>query len=183
MRAEPNPEGVGPVMANGFCNFIRQIEYPGEIVARHYVAAPRPGAKSLDTYFTLSMADTPDVISANGGATLVWLDFPNKKTVPLPDDLRAACRLRTPGHARWSNCRQMFEGIGARPGRRDMTWPMLWGYWSSPTEVARRAGRPRAGARGAGISLRRMASAVRGPGRQGRTGCSGFWFAACGREL
>ena len=39
--ALPNPEGVGPVMANGFCNFIRQIEYPGEIVARHYVAAPR----------------------------------------------------------------------------------------------------------------------------------------------
>jgi acyl-CoA thioester hydrolase len=89
--AEPNPEGVGPVMANGFCNFIRQIEYPGEIVARHYVAAPRAGAKSLDTYFTLSMSDAPDVISANGGATLVWLDFPNKKTVPLPDDLRAAC--------------------------------------------------------------------------------------------
>ena len=52
---------------------------------------PREGSKSLDTFFTLSMADTPDVISANGGATLVWLDFPNKKTVPLPDDLRAAC--------------------------------------------------------------------------------------------
>jgi acyl-CoA thioester hydrolase len=87
--AEPNPDGVGPVMANGFCNFIRQIEYPGEIVARHHVAAP--GSKSLDTYFTLSMADAPDAISANGGATLVWVDFPSKKTVALPDDLRAAC--------------------------------------------------------------------------------------------
>ena len=89
--AAPNPEGVGPVMANGFCNFIRQIEYPGEILARHYVSPPRAGSKSLDTYFTLSMADSPDVVSANGGATLVWLDFPSKKTVPLPDDLRAAC--------------------------------------------------------------------------------------------
>ena len=89
--ALPNPEGVGPVMANGFCNFIRQIEYPGEIVARHYVSAPKAGAKSLDTYFTLSMADAPDVVSANGGATLVWVDFPHKKTVPLPDDLRAEC--------------------------------------------------------------------------------------------
>ena len=86
---EPNPEGVGPVMANGFCNFIRQIEFPGEIIARHYV--DKPGTKSIDTYFTLSMSDAPDVISANGGATLVWLDFPNKKTVALPDDLRAAC--------------------------------------------------------------------------------------------
>ena len=91
VRALPNPEGVGPVMANGFCNFVRQIEFPGEIVARHYVAAPKPGARSLDTYFTLSMADAPEVVSANGGATLVWLDFPNKKTVPLPDHLRACC--------------------------------------------------------------------------------------------
>ena len=41
--------------------------------------------------FTLSMADSPDVISANGGATLVWVDFPTRKTVALPDDLRAAC--------------------------------------------------------------------------------------------
>ena len=88
-KAEPNPEGVGPVMANGFCNFIRQIEFPGEIIARHYV--DKPGSKSIDTYFTLSMSDAPDVISANGGATLVWLDFPNKKTMALPDDLRAAC--------------------------------------------------------------------------------------------
>jgi len=78
-------------LANGFCNFIRQIEYPGQIVARHHVAAPRPEARSLDTYFTLSMADAPDVVSANGGATLVRLDFPNKKTVPLPDHVRAAC--------------------------------------------------------------------------------------------
>ena len=91
VRALPNPAGVGPVMANGFCNFIRQIEFPGEILARHFVAAPKAGAKSLDTYFTLAMADAPDVVCANGGATLVWLDFPNKKTVSLPDELRAAC--------------------------------------------------------------------------------------------
>ena len=90
--AEPNPEGVGPVMANGFCNYIRQIEVPGEIVARHYVAEPKAGSESLDTYFTLSMADAPDVVSADGGATLVWIDFPRKTTVPLPDHLRAACR-------------------------------------------------------------------------------------------
>ena len=88
-RSAPNPAGVGPVMANAFCNFRRQIEFPGEIVARHYVAAP--GSKSVDTFFTLAMADAPDLVAADGGATLVWLDFPSKKTVALPDDLRAAC--------------------------------------------------------------------------------------------
>ena len=89
--ALPNPEGVGPVMANGFCNFIRQIEYPGEILARHYVVAPKPDSKSLDTFFTLSMVDTPDVVSANCGATLVWVDFPHKKNVALTGHLVAAC--------------------------------------------------------------------------------------------
>ena len=89
-EAQPNPEGVGPVMANGFCNYLRQIEFPGEIIARHYVGTL--GTKSIDTYFTLSMAGAPEVVSANGGATLVWLDFPSKKTMALPDDLRAACR-------------------------------------------------------------------------------------------
>ena len=89
--AEPNPQGVGPVMANGFCNFIRQIEYPGEVLARHYVQAPREGARSLDTFFTLAMVEAPEVVHANGGATLVWVDFPNKKSVPLPEALRAAC--------------------------------------------------------------------------------------------
>jgi len=87
--AAPNPTGVGPVMANAFCNFLRQIEFPGEIVARHYV--DKPGGKSLDTYFTLSMADAPDLVCANGGATLVWLDIASKKTVALPEALRRAC--------------------------------------------------------------------------------------------
>jgi acyl-CoA thioester hydrolase len=81
--------GVGPVMANGFCNFRRQIEYPGELVARHFVAAP--GRASLDTFFTLATADAPDLICADGGATLVWLDFDSRRTVPVPDAVRQAC--------------------------------------------------------------------------------------------
>ena len=83
------PGGVGPVMANGFCNFRRQIEYPGQLLARHFV---RPaGRSSLDTYFTLADVATPDVVSADGGATLVWIDFPRQVSVPVPDHVRALC--------------------------------------------------------------------------------------------
>ena len=39
------PEGEGFVIVNAFCNFIRQLEYPGDILARHYVA--EPGAVEL----------------------------------------------------------------------------------------------------------------------------------------
>ena len=79
-------------MANGFCNFLRQIEYPGEIVARHYVGRRPARLRAWTPTSRWPWPTRPTSSSANGGATLVWLDFPNKKTVPLPDD--AARRLR-----------------------------------------------------------------------------------------
>lgn len=81
------PEGEGFVIVNAFCNFIRQLEYPGDIRARHYVGSV--GRSSFDTFVTLERNDEPGVLYAAGGATTVWLDFPAKKTLPLPDWLRA----------------------------------------------------------------------------------------------
>ena len=81
------PEGEGFVIVNAFCNFIRQLEYPGDVRARHYVGSV--GRSSSDTFVTLERDDEPGVLDATGGATTVWLDFPAKKTLPLPDWLRA----------------------------------------------------------------------------------------------
>ena len=83
----PDPRGQGPVIVNTFCNFIRQLEYPGEVLAKHYVA--NPGRTSFDTFITLERTDEPGVLYATGGATTVWIDFPQQKPVPLPDWLRA----------------------------------------------------------------------------------------------
>lgn len=83
----PNPAGEGPVIVNAFCNFIRQLEYPGEIVAKHYVA--HPGRTSFDTFLTLARTDAPELICTEGGAKVVWVDFPKQKSVPLPERLRA----------------------------------------------------------------------------------------------
>jgi acyl-CoA thioester hydrolase len=83
----PNPRGTGPVIVNAFCNFLKQLEYPGDILARHYVA--RPGRTSFETYITLERLDDPGVIYASGGAKTVWVDFPAGRSVPLPDWLRA----------------------------------------------------------------------------------------------
>jgi acyl-CoA thioester hydrolase len=83
----PDPQGVGPVIVNAFCSFIRQLEYPGEVLARHYVA--NPGRSSFDTFITLERTDDPGVIYAEGGATTVWTDFKAQKSVPMPDWIRA----------------------------------------------------------------------------------------------
>lgn len=82
----PNPAGEGPVIVNAFCNFIRQLEYPGDILARHYVA--HAGRTSFDTYLTLARTDAPDQVCTEGGAKVVWVDFPRQKSTPLPQRLR-----------------------------------------------------------------------------------------------
>ena len=79
-------QGEGVLIANAFCNFIKQLEYPGDVVARHYVA--RPGRSSFDTFVTLERTDTPGVIHATGGATAVWVNFKEQKSRPMPDWLR-----------------------------------------------------------------------------------------------
>ena len=83
----PNPEGDGLVIVNAFCNFIKQLEYPGEVLAKLYVA--NPGRSSFDSYTTLERVDQPGVVHAAGGATIVWMNFPQHKSVPLPAQLRA----------------------------------------------------------------------------------------------
>ena len=68
------------------CNFLKQLEYPGDIVARHYVA--EPGRSSFETYMTLERSDAPGLLYAEGGARTVWVDFPKQKSAPLPEWLR-----------------------------------------------------------------------------------------------
>ena len=82
----PGLAGRGAVIVNAFCNFVRQLEYPGDIVVRHYVC--NPGRSSFDTYLTLERVDQPGVLYAEGGATTVWIDFKAQKSVPLPEAIR-----------------------------------------------------------------------------------------------
>ena len=81
-----NPAGEGIVIVNTFCNFIKQLEFPGDVLARHYVA--NPGRSSFEAYMTLERTDAPGVICASGGAKTVWVDFPKQKSAPLPEWLR-----------------------------------------------------------------------------------------------
>ena len=82
----PDPTGQGPVIVNAFCNFLRQLEYPGSVLAKHYVA--NLGRSSFDTFITLERTDDLGVVYAEGGATTVWVDFPTGKSMPVPDWLR-----------------------------------------------------------------------------------------------
>lgn len=94
LMSPPDPTGIGPVMANGFCNFRKQIEFPCDLLAVHFVGAV--GRSSLETFFTLADSKAPDVVLAEGGATLVWVDFPKGQSVAVPEQVRAACERGRP---------------------------------------------------------------------------------------
>ena len=79
--------GEGPLIVNAFVNFLQQLEFPGELIARQYVA--NPGRSSVDTFVTLARTDAPAVVCAEGGATMVWTDYAAKKSAPMPDWFRA----------------------------------------------------------------------------------------------
>ncbi len=83
---QPDPKGEGPVIVNAFCNFYKQLEYPGDVLVKMYVSDP--ARSTFETWGTMSRTDDPDVIYAAGGATTIWVNFPAQKSAPLPDWMR-----------------------------------------------------------------------------------------------
>ena len=75
------------MIVNAFCNFIRQFEFPGDVLVRTYVGTM--GKTSFDTFHEMLRTDDPETVYANGGATIVWVDFPKQKSVPMSDQARA----------------------------------------------------------------------------------------------
>ncbi|MEX8500717.1 acyl-CoA thioesterase [Leptothrix ochracea] len=87
--AEPlGAEGTGPVIVNAFCNFYRQLTFPGDILAKQYLGVV--GRSSVDIYGTLERVDEPGVIVAAGGAKTVWVHYAQQKSQPLPERLKRA---------------------------------------------------------------------------------------------
>ncbi|HAL37300.1 MAG TPA: thioesterase, partial [Polaromonas sp.] len=74
------------VIVNAFCNFYKQLEYPGDVLVRMYVSDP--GRTTFESWATMERVDQPGVICAAGGATTIWVDFPAKKAKSLPDWMR-----------------------------------------------------------------------------------------------
>jgi len=88
----PNPQGEGPVIINARCTFLKQLEYPGEIDVLTFVG--EFGRTSFETWHEIRRVDSPDVLAAEGGAKVVWVNFPAQKSTPVSDALKQ--RLTTP---------------------------------------------------------------------------------------
>jgi len=86
------PGGVGPVIINAHCTFLRQLRYPGEIEVTSWIG--EMGRSSFQSLHQIFRVDEPDVVVAEGGAKVVWVDQRIEKSQPLPEEIRE--RLQRP---------------------------------------------------------------------------------------
>jgi acyl-CoA thioester hydrolase len=85
-----DPKGEGPVIVTAYCSFLKQLTYPGEIEVRTF-AGP-PGRSSVEITHEIRLVDDrgdANVVHAEGGAKVVWVNFAAEKSVPLPAGFRA----------------------------------------------------------------------------------------------
>ena len=90
IASTPDPEGEGPVIVNANCTFIKQLKYPGEIEVTTLVGPP--GRSSFQMTHQIRMVGKdgqPGPVHAEGGAKVVWVNFPAEKSVPLPEAILA----------------------------------------------------------------------------------------------
>ena len=81
----PDPAGEGPVIVNADCSFLKQLKYPGEIEVTTLVGPP--GRSSFQMTHQIRLVGPEGVASqihAEGGAQVVWVNFPAEKSIPLP---------------------------------------------------------------------------------------------------
>jgi acyl-CoA thioester hydrolase len=77
--------GEGPILADIQCSFIGQLHYPAQIDIGTRTA--KLGTKSFTIEAGIFVAGD-DAPVATSKAVVVWFDYENQRTTPLPDALR-----------------------------------------------------------------------------------------------
>ncbi len=77
----------GVVVLNAFCNFHQQIRYPADVLIKTYVSDL--ARTTFESWSTMERVDQPGVVCADGGSTIVWVNFREEKAAPVPGWLRA----------------------------------------------------------------------------------------------
>ena len=80
------PEGTGMILAKVSVTFRKPVSYPANVVV--CLRAGRVGRASFTLLNTLTVAGETEP-SATGECVIVWYDYTNNKSVPVPEKLRA----------------------------------------------------------------------------------------------
>lgn len=78
-----------PIMAAVHANYRRPITWPGEIVVQLF--CERLGTSSITIAHRIVDAKDESVLYMDGNVVMVWINPATGKSVPLPEQVRAAC--------------------------------------------------------------------------------------------
>lgn len=78
-------DGEGPILADIQCSFIGQLRYPSTIDIG--TRTTRIGTKSFEIQAAI-FVQGEDAPAATSRAVVVWFDYANQRTAPIPDALR-----------------------------------------------------------------------------------------------
>ena len=73
------------LMMNGFCNFYKQLSYPGDLILKTSIGMV--GRTSVELFTSMALSTEPDEEVAIGGATMVWVDLTTNKSAPWPEHI------------------------------------------------------------------------------------------------
>lgn len=77
---------VGPVIINASCTFHKAVIYPAELIV--VLSGGEVGRSSFMTYYEIIDARTEGILYTTGSSKIVWVDYLQEKSLPLPDDIR-----------------------------------------------------------------------------------------------
>lgn len=81
-------DGLGPIIVTASCTFIKPFVYPGTVEVKTFLEPA--GRTSVQSFCELRMTGDEEIY-ADGGAKIVWMDYKQGKSCPLPKELRALC--------------------------------------------------------------------------------------------
>lgn len=76
----------GPVVANAHCTFLKAVVYPARIVVR--LSGSAPGRSSFEALYEIRDAEDPEILYTTGSSKIVWVDYGEGRSAPLPPDIR-----------------------------------------------------------------------------------------------
>ena len=83
LKIEVRPGGLGPVIINASCTFLKPMNYPGTVEVRTY--AGHPGRSSVQTHVDMLIDGE---LFAEGAAKIVWMDTQTGKSAAIPENVR-----------------------------------------------------------------------------------------------
>ena len=77
---------TGPILAHVSCDYLQPLTFPSTI--KISLSLSDLGRSSFNINYLISSEKDTGIIFAKGKTTVVWVNYQQKKSIPLPEDIK-----------------------------------------------------------------------------------------------